>query len=125
MRFKAWYGVAVVAVVAVVGVIIYQSVKYYETKELEKKNQRIVSFCEESRWNDDRANQQLSELKSVLKDDVNFRCSSYLYLKPKVKKSNTGICHNERSTYYYRTKEYKTFDSMEDCYKSGGRRPYN
>lgn len=43
--------------------------------------------------------------------------------EPPVKKSKSGICHAKGSTYYGRTKNYKTYETMEDCLKSGGRRP--
>ena len=43
--------------------------------------------------------------------------------EPAVKKSKSGICHSKGSRYYTRTKYYSGFDSMENCLKSGGRKP--
>jgi hypothetical protein len=42
---------------------------------------------------------------------------------PAVKKSTTGICHEEGSTYYDRTKNFQPYNSIEDCLNSGGRLP--
>ena len=42
---------------------------------------------------------------------------------PPVKKSSTGICHPEGGTYYYKTKNFRPFASIEDCLNSGGRLP--
>jgi hypothetical protein len=43
--------------------------------------------------------------------------------QPPVKKSKSGICHAKGSTYYSKTKNYTSYQSMEACLKSGGRRP--
>jgi len=40
-----------------------------------------------------------------------------------VKKSKSNICHTPGSTYYSRTKKYTPYKTLEDCLKSGGRRP--
>lgn len=40
-----------------------------------------------------------------------------------VKKSKTGICHSQESSYYNRTKNFTAFDSLESCINSGGRLP--
>jgi len=40
-----------------------------------------------------------------------------------VKKSSTGICHQPGSTYYVRTKNYTTYNSIKECLNSGGRMP--
>lgn len=40
---------------------------------------------------------------------------------PQVKMSKSGICHPKGGTYYNRTKNYKSFNSMAECLKSGGR----
>jgi hypothetical protein len=40
-----------------------------------------------------------------------------------VKKSRSGICHDESSRWYKRTKKFKAFDSLEECLNSGGRLP--
>lgn len=42
-----------------------------------------------------------------------------------VKKSSSGICHNQQSPHYDRTKNFKAFDSLDKCLKSGGRLPAN
>ncbi|EGQ8734482.1 TPA: HNH endonuclease [Vibrio parahaemolyticus] len=38
-----------------------------------------------------------------------------------VKLSNSGICHDEKSPSFDRTKNFKAFDSLESCLESGGR----
>ncbi|MFM2479816.1 hypothetical protein ABUE20_00370 [Celerinatantimonas sp. YJH-8] len=43
--------------------------------------------------------------------------------EPPVKKSKSGICHARGSTYYAKTKHYTSFQTMDACLKSGGRRP--
>lgn len=43
--------------------------------------------------------------------------------QPAVKLSNSGICHDESSAFYSRTKNYTVFDSIEACLSSGGRLP--
>ena len=40
-----------------------------------------------------------------------------------VKKSSSGICHNEQSSYYSRTKNYTPYQTLEACVASGGRLP--
>jgi hypothetical protein len=40
-----------------------------------------------------------------------------------VKKSNSGICHEPGSTYYDRTRHFKSYDSLKKCLDSGGRLP--
>lgn len=42
-----------------------------------------------------------------------------------VKQSASGICHDQQSPHYDRTKNFKSFDSLNDCLKSGGRLPAN
>ena len=42
---------------------------------------------------------------------------------PPVKKSKNEICHPKGGTYYKRTKNYTPYQSMEECIKSGGRKP--
>lgn len=54
--------------------------------------------------------------------------SSVLFLSgcsndPAVKKSDTGICHQEGTNYYKNTKNFTPYDSMDDCLNSGGRLP--
>jgi hypothetical protein len=42
---------------------------------------------------------------------------------PAVKKSSTGICHAQGTTYYDRTTNYTPYDSIDACLASGGRLP--
>ncbi|MFA5644364.1 MAG: thermonuclease family protein [Patescibacteria group bacterium] len=42
---------------------------------------------------------------------------------PQVKKSSTGICHEKGTTYYDRTKNFISYNSIADCLSSGGRLP--
>ena len=40
-----------------------------------------------------------------------------------IKKSNSGICHAPGTTYYDRTLNFITFDSIDECLASGGKLP--
>jgi hypothetical protein len=40
-----------------------------------------------------------------------------------VKKSVSGTCHDANSPSYAITKHYQSFESLDDCLKSGGRLP--
>ncbi|AZL84352.1 hypothetical protein EIJ81_06760 [Aliivibrio salmonicida] len=40
-----------------------------------------------------------------------------------VKKSNSGICHDNFSSFYNRTKNYTPYNTIQDCLNSGGRLP--
>lgn len=40
-----------------------------------------------------------------------------------VKQSNSGICHDESSAYFNKTKSYTAFNTLEECLNSGGRLP--
>ncbi|MBV0934774.1 HNH endonuclease family protein [Marinobacterium weihaiense] len=40
-----------------------------------------------------------------------------------VKQSSSGICHDENSSYYERTKNFKPFSSLDACLRAGGRLP--
>ncbi|PCE67547.1 HNH endonuclease family protein [Salinivibrio sp. YCSC6] len=42
-----------------------------------------------------------------------------------VKKSKSGICHDSYSSYYNRTKNFTSFDTLQACLNSGGRLPKN
>jgi len=42
---------------------------------------------------------------------------------PPVKKSNSGICHDAKSSYYKQTKNFTPFKTIDECLKSGGRLP--
>ena len=43
--------------------------------------------------------------------------------EPPVKKSSSGICHEKGSSNYSQTKKFTSFNSMDECLKSGGRAP--
>ena len=40
-----------------------------------------------------------------------------------VKMSKSGICHTPSSSYYSRTKNYTSFNSLAECLNAGGREP--
>lgn len=40
-----------------------------------------------------------------------------------VKKSRSNICHAPGTTYYKKTKYYKSYKTLKECLKSGGRMP--
>ncbi len=40
-----------------------------------------------------------------------------------VKQSSSGICHDQNSSYYERTKRFKPFSSLDACLRAGGRLP--
>ena len=42
---------------------------------------------------------------------------------PPVKKSNSGICHDTKSSYYQQTKNFTPFKTIDECLKSGGQLP--
>lgn len=42
---------------------------------------------------------------------------------PPVKMSRTGICHPRGGTYYWKTKNFVPYNSMEACIRAGGRAP--
>jgi hypothetical protein len=43
------------------------------------------------------------------------------FAKDIIKKSNSGICHDKKSQYYSKTKNFKPFKTMKECLDSGGR----
>jgi hypothetical protein len=43
--------------------------------------------------------------------------------KAVVKKSKSGLCHDQSSKWYNRTKSFTAYDSVEECLSSGGRLP--
>lgn len=45
--------------------------------------------------------------------------------EPTVKKSKNGICHDQYSKSYKRTKKFTSYDSIDACLNSGGRLPKN
>lgn len=105
-------------------IISFGLAKYYQKVKEDKKNRTIINYCEDVRWRVVNNEEDYNFFANFLLNDE-VACGDFLYLKPRVKKSDADICHNENSTYYYRTKMYKTFDSMSDCLNSGGRKPYN
>jgi hypothetical protein len=52
-----------------------------------------------------------------------FAAPASVATDPLVKKSKSGICHDQSSRWYNRTKDFTTYDSLEDCVNSGGRLP--
>lgn len=42
---------------------------------------------------------------------------------PQVKKSTTGLCHEKGTKYYNATKTFKSYNTIKDCLKSGGKLP--
>lgn len=119
-----WLKVLIILLVVITIIFIFVKIENKIIKD--KRTKAIIDFCEEYKWIDRLRNQDSwDEDGKRLIGKSDFLCSEHLYLKPKIKKSSTGICHDENSTYYYRTKIYKIFDSMDDCLKGGGRRPYN
>ena len=40
-----------------------------------------------------------------------------------VKKSRSNICHAPGTTYYKKTKYYKSYKTLKECLNSGGRMP--
>lgn len=40
-----------------------------------------------------------------------------------VKMSNSGLCHDENSSYYTRTKNFTSYDTLEACLNAGGELP--
>jgi hypothetical protein len=40
-----------------------------------------------------------------------------------VKLSTSGICHDASSRHYERVKNFKPYESLQDCLDSGGRTP--
>ena len=42
---------------------------------------------------------------------------------PPVKKTISGICHDTKSSYYEKTKNFTPFNTIDECLKSGGRLP--
>ena len=40
-----------------------------------------------------------------------------------IKKSSSGICHDNKSKSYEKTKKFKSFKTIKECLDSGGRLP--
>jgi len=67
---------------------------------------------------------------------MNVKFHNYLYIlilffycsysfTAEVKKSKSGICHDNYSNYYDKTKNFQPFNNLQDCIDSGGRLPKN
>ena len=50
-------------------------------------------------------------------------CDNVQNDNPKVKKSLSNICHQKGTQYFQQTRNFKPFNSIEDCLNSGGRLP--
>ena len=42
---------------------------------------------------------------------------------PPVTKSESGICHSTGGAYYKRTKNFTSYQTMEECFASSGSKP--
>jgi hypothetical protein len=42
--------------------------------------------------------------------------------EPPVKMSKTGICHARGTSYYAQTKNYTSYNTLEECLQAGGRK---
>jgi hypothetical protein len=69
-------------------------------------------------------------MNSKIKNTISLFLLSVIFLlplhgndQPPVKKSSSGICHPKGGSYYDRTRNFTSFNSMEECIKSGGRPP--
>lgn len=54
---------------------------------------------------------------------ITLLLTSPTFAKDIIKKSNSGICHEKKSQYYSKTKNFKPFKTMKECLDSGGRLP--
>ncbi|MDI9355147.1 MAG: hypothetical protein QM532_03060, partial [Cyanobium sp. MAG06] len=90
-------------IIAVITFIIGVSFGYLLSNILinKSKNNRSIAI----------SNQEISD--GYVKDDSS----------PNVKKSRTGICHDQSSAFYSKTKTFIPFNSIEECKDSGGRIP--
>jgi hypothetical protein len=50
-------------------------------------------------------------------------CAANSTSEPQVKQSSSGICHDNSSGSFNRTKNYIPFDTIADCIEAGGRLP--
>lgn len=62
-------------------------------------------------------------LTTILLSLVLFLSGCNLKDNPPIKKSDTGICHEEGTNYYKNTKKFTSYDSLNECLNSGGRLP--
>ena len=44
-------------------------------------------------------------------------------INPPVKKSINGLCHKKGTRYYNATKNFKAYNTVKDCLRSGGKLP--
>lgn len=45
------------------------------------------------------------------------------FFSPAIKKSTAGICHEKGTLFYKNTKNFTSYNSLDECLKSGGRLP--
>lgn len=122
---KPWYQRKLIIILAIL-ILVFVLIRINNKIAQNRQNRAIINFCEEYAWDDSLRGEETYEEDGIrVAGQGDFMCSEHLGLKPKVKKSNTGICHEEDTTYYYKTKDYRTFNSIEECLDSGGRKPYN
>lgn len=62
---------------------------------------------------------------NIVNQDTETNESAQVISGSQVKKSSTGICHEKGTTYYERTKNFTSYNSIEECLNSGGRLPKN
>ncbi|MGF1763265.1 HNH endonuclease family protein [Aliivibrio kagoshimensis] len=65
------------------------------------------------------------KFSAVLPVSILFIFSTLSHASLPIKKSSSGICHDESSGSYERTQKYTAFDSIPHCVESGGRLPKN
>lgn len=58
-------------------------------------------------------------MEKTTKNDINSEDN------PPVKLSKSGICHDEESSYYHRTKHFRAFNTIAECLATGARLPKN
>jgi hypothetical protein len=65
------------------------------------------------------------KFSAILPVSILFIFSTLSQASLPIKKSSSGICHDESSGSYERTKKYTAYDSLPHCVESGGRLPKN
>ncbi|MGB5052208.1 MAG: hypothetical protein WBO46_24880, partial [Caldilineaceae bacterium] len=45
------------------------------------------------------------------------------FFGPSIKKSTTGICHEKGTLFYKNTKNFTSYNSLDECLKNSGRLP--
>ena len=79
-----------------------------KSKKVEKveKNETVSSWIKKKEKNKEKFEEKKEESKAWIS-----------------KKSKSGICHKKGTQYYKQTKNYKSFNSINDCLNDGGRLP--